>query len=517
MQDSDPAILTYGQLSDFVDRVKSLAPLSGATDPDITTPAFHLGQRYINTTTNKEFYCVEIPPLGDTGFVWLSVDTTYSNFVGTDGVTAGSAGLVPAPAITDTDKFLKSDGTWATAGGGGGPTVQQNLGTSTTDVVSQAGVTYALYNNDYPNRQNIGIGSGVVNTGTRCVAIGKNASASTEGSIALGEYSQAYDYDYAMAIGSRTWAGARNSVALGRGAWAQYQGEINVGINSYDTEAGKGYNNTNFRLISGVHDPVGVNDAATKGYVDGKILTNAGAPTTATVGAVGQLLQDSTNGKLYICTVASGGSYTWSEVGSGGGSSVTVVQTPGNSQTDVMSQDAATKLIYPNYSSFPNIIEIGTSAMISAWSHLAVGNGSQAAGYATALGSGDANLSGAKARNQYSIAIGSGADVKSDEGIAIGNATVPASARGSIAIGDGSGGNINANGMVDFGTSSTSNGYNSTNYRLITGVHDPQGAHDVATKGYVDSAAPTITMTTVDPGEGQPLGANEFIAVYSAV
>ena len=41
-----------------------------------------------------------------------ATDTTYSNFVGTDGVSAGTAGLVPAPATTDTNKFLKSDGTW---------------------------------------------------------------------------------------------------------------------------------------------------------------------------------------------------------------------------------------------------------------------------------------------------------------------------------------------------------------------------------------------------------------------
>lgn len=44
-----------------------------------------------------------------------ATDTTYSNFTGTDGVDAGTSGLVPAPATTDVDKFLKSDGTWATA------------------------------------------------------------------------------------------------------------------------------------------------------------------------------------------------------------------------------------------------------------------------------------------------------------------------------------------------------------------------------------------------------------------
>ena len=42
----------------------------------------------------------------------------YSAFTGTDGTSAGSAGLVPAPATTDAGKFLKADGTWGEAGGG---------------------------------------------------------------------------------------------------------------------------------------------------------------------------------------------------------------------------------------------------------------------------------------------------------------------------------------------------------------------------------------------------------------
>lgn len=68
-----------------------------------------------------------------------AVDTTYSDFVGTDGQTAGTAGLVPAPVATDADKFLKSDGTWDAVEVG--PTVVQTTGQSTTDVMSQKAVT----------------------------------------------------------------------------------------------------------------------------------------------------------------------------------------------------------------------------------------------------------------------------------------------------------------------------------------------------------------------------------------
>jgi len=44
-----------------------------------------------------------------------ATDTTYSDFTGTDGTSAGSAGLVPAPATADAGKFLKADGTWEDA------------------------------------------------------------------------------------------------------------------------------------------------------------------------------------------------------------------------------------------------------------------------------------------------------------------------------------------------------------------------------------------------------------------
>lgn len=62
-----------------------------------------------------------------------ATDTTYSAFTGTDGTAAGSTGLVPAPATTDAGKFLKADGTWDTAGGGGGTGAVVELTTADYD------------------------------------------------------------------------------------------------------------------------------------------------------------------------------------------------------------------------------------------------------------------------------------------------------------------------------------------------------------------------------------------------
>lgn len=63
-----------------------------------------------------------------------------------------------------------------------------------------------------------------------------------------------------------------------------------------------------------------------KALVDGLVITGSGAPTTSTTGTVGQLYEDTTNGKLYQCTDATN-PYVWSEVGAGGGGSAVTILT----------------------------------------------------------------------------------------------------------------------------------------------------------------------------------------------
>jgi hypothetical protein len=47
-------------------------------------------------------------------------------FIGDTG-SGGSKGCVPAPVSGDSSKFLKGDGTWGVAGGGGGISVGKSL------------------------------------------------------------------------------------------------------------------------------------------------------------------------------------------------------------------------------------------------------------------------------------------------------------------------------------------------------------------------------------------------------
>lgn len=76
-----------------------------------------------------------------------ATDTTYSDFTGTDGTTAGASGLVPAPATTDAGKFLKADGTWDIAGGGGTGAIE--LTTADYDYPTNNPTGIALW--DLPN------------------------------------------------------------------------------------------------------------------------------------------------------------------------------------------------------------------------------------------------------------------------------------------------------------------------------------------------------------------------------
>ncbi len=67
-------------------------------------------------------------------------------------------------------------------------------------------------------------------------------------------------------------------------------------------------------------------------------ITGKGTPTAETEGAVGCLYMDEDTGYMYKCVAASDGVYTWVAV-------IDVVQGPGDSETVVMSQKAATKEI----------------------------------------------------------------------------------------------------------------------------------------------------------------------------
>lgn len=155
-----------------------------------------------------------------------------------------------------------------------GVNVVQTSGTSTTDVMSQNATTAMVFANPGTNNR-IGIGASSSASGTRGIAIGESASAGGSYSVALGASTVATTGSLAfgwlanaarqnsVALGYNSYAGQSSSVALGFDSSTTRQGEVNIGSGN-----SQGYNNTKYRVIGGVHDPVDAHDAATKGYVD---------------------------------------------------------------------------------------------------------------------------------------------------------------------------------------------------------------------------------------------------------
>lgn len=239
-----------------------------------------------------------------------ATDTTYSAFTGTDGTSAGAAGLVPAPATTDAGKFLKADGTWDTAGGGGGPTVVQTTGTSTTDVMSQNAVTSMVFADPSMRRKvQIGANAQTYVNKQQNLAIGYSADSLEDFAIAIGNSSRA-GASRATAIGNAANAAYDNSIAIGTNASTSMVGEMNIGAGT----SGRGYNSSNYRLLTGLYDPQSAHDAATKGYVDP--TTDSSAPTTATVGRLGQIQIDTTTATAYMCVAVDTvtPAYTWKKI-----------------------------------------------------------------------------------------------------------------------------------------------------------------------------------------------------------
>lgn len=384
-----------------------------------------------------------------TNGVISATDTTYSDFTGTDGTEAGEAGLVPAPVATEAGYFLSASGTWEEVGGGS-ITPVQTTGTSTTDVMSQNAVTSMVFA-DPAQKLKVQIGTGSYAYGQDSVSLGSSTNAIANGAISIGTFSN-----------SR----AKGAVALGSFSYANNAGEINVGV-ANQSYLNHSYNNSGYRLLSGVYDGQSAHDAVTKGQLDSIAIQNAGAPTTSTVGTVGQLLEDTTNGKLYICTDATN-PYVWEEVGAGGGGGPTVVQTTGTSTTDVMSQNAVTSMVFSDPST-QRIVRIG-----------------------------NANTSGSQ-----SVSIGAGAGASVNESIAIG-ANAMANGPATLALGSSStatqAGEISfpycrsggASGVVNFGPYNASFGYNNSKYRLLTGLYDGQSAHDAVTVSQVNSVIDAI-------------------------
>lgn len=172
-------------------------------------------------------------------------------------------------------------------GGGGGPTVVQTTGTSTTDVMSQKVSSEILYGEGAPSKkialinispnERISPSSGQYNSignysvllaadwtyaaGNQNVIIGASKGGS------LGPSSPNTNLQCCVAIGYNAVNNYNGSVSLGSYTQTSSVGEVNIG----SSNANFGYNNTNYRIITGVHDGQSAQDAVTVNQVNSVI------------------------------------------------------------------------------------------------------------------------------------------------------------------------------------------------------------------------------------------------------
>lgn len=483
-------------------------------------------------------------------WTYIGESKQYTNFVGTDGTTAGEAGLVPAPATTDAGKFLKADGTWDTAGGGGVielSTADYNYPTSNPTSVALWLLEPGLYKIPRTGVSVYYASTSLWNVGYgEFVMIEKNHTGTTP--ITMYFFGSQDGMYYAITLSS---------------------GNLNRGL-TYTLLSDRVTQST------GTSTNSVMSQNATTNALNAISISGSGAPTASTTGAVGQLYRDTTNGDLYICTAVSGSTYTWEEVGASGGGMVELTTadynwnsttgttgTPncvalwllpgglykGPAGTSIDVRATATKSYsmgsgfssyavvkpYDSLNNRANVTFIDNSdGSITQYYSIAEDGGSfsarvipktvQTTGTSTTdvmsqnavtsmvfadpstkyqlriATTGQSSTSGINlGYGNYlsgagSIVIGeratAGTSSSTTNTIVIGSGNVSnapqATASDSIALGRGS--RTNEQGVFTIGgLSSFTGGYNNSNYRLLTGLYDGQSAHDAVTLGQLDS------------------------------
>ena len=202
-------------------------------------------------------------------------------------------------------------------------------GTTATVSHTEHSASYRdLYYTDNSGNSNSGrVAISGASDGSYSTSVGAGTRANSYGT-ALGYGAKASGSVNCIALGNSTASG-NEAISMGKDSVASGDSSVAVGCYSSATQKGQfdistggrttsGYGGSAYRLLTGLYDPQSAHDAATKGYVDGKVLSGAGAPTTSTVGAIGQIYEDTTNGKLYQCigvdTTPNPAVYTWGEM-----------------------------------------------------------------------------------------------------------------------------------------------------------------------------------------------------------
>lgn len=263
-------------------------------------------------------------------------------FTGTDGTTAGTSGLVPAPTTADGDKYLKGDGTWGTVSGGSSYTAGNGISIDANNEISIDDTVVAELS-DLPTDF----------TGATASVAGAHGlvpapAAGDQGKVLHGDgtWQDATAKLIEMSYGeSNAWAKFIAAYNAGSIVYCRASSNANPATGSQTRKAFMAYVNNaesptsvEFQYVRSVSSKT-ASQPVDQVFV--YTLTNASGGTwTVASRNMGPKLAAGTNTTVSY----SNGTYTISATGGGGGGP-TVVQTTGQSTTDVMSQKAVTDII----------------------------------------------------------------------------------------------------------------------------------------------------------------------------
>ena len=229
-----------------------------------------------------------------------TVDQTYNSASANpqSGVAINGAGFLKNSAVGSNSLTILGNTTTSNnnVNIGKSSSARGSLSTSLGySAVAEANSSTAIGSNSKANGQySIGIGDHSNTNGAsgiHAVAIGHNSSATQNHCVAIGNYAGATGYS-SVAIGL-CQATANYAIQLGNGT----NGDANtfsVGLSS----------STNYRLLN------------SNGTIPGERMALQGteAPTTATVGSVGQFYVDTTNQIGYMCVSTADSTYVWKQI-----------------------------------------------------------------------------------------------------------------------------------------------------------------------------------------------------------
>lgn len=239
----------------------------------------HDGRTSINTTVDQTYNSTSANAqsgVAINGAGFLKNSATGSNSLTILGNATGYQNSVNIGAVSKV-------------GGSGGTAIGYN---ARTDYSNGVAVGYEAYAN----------GSAVC-IGHPTVTVNGRKGACNTNTIAIGQATAANSED--IAIGVATASGS-NSIAIGRASATA----------NYAIQLGKGTNSTANTFSVGLSNSLNVRLLNSDGTIPGErmALQGTGAPTTATVGSVGQFYVDTTNQIGYMCVSTADSTYVWKQI-----------------------------------------------------------------------------------------------------------------------------------------------------------------------------------------------------------